>query len=231
FSEVRGPIRNPLTGQPFAGNIIPPSQISSIAVKLLTYYPAPNQPGTASNFQANAPGTENVDQVLTRVDQNIGNKIRLYARFNWHDSTINNITSPPVFIPTSVATQPRVNRNLLVAYTHTLRPNLLNDFRIGYHRLEFDTLNYFSVNNVTSAGTDLGIPGFNGDVTYTNPGIPSVNVTGFSGLGAGGTNWSEFDTTFQLSNVTAYTHGSHNLRAGFDLRRLATGRRAANDPR
>ena len=31
--------------------------------------------------------------------------------------------------------------------------------------------------------------------------------------------------------MLAYTRGSHNIRAGFDLRRLATGRRAANDPR
>ena len=34
-----------------------------------------------------------------------------------------------------------------------------------------------------------------------------------------------------MSNVLAYNRGSHNVRAGFDLRRLATGRRAANDPR
>ena len=31
--------------------------------------------------------------------------------------------------------------------------------------------------------------------------------------------------------MLAYTRGSHNVRAGFDLRRMATGRRAANDPR
>ena len=34
-----------------------------------------------------------------------------------------------------------------------------------------------------------------------------------------------------MSNVLAYNRGSHNVRFGFDLRRLATGRRAANDPR
>ena len=49
-----------------------------------------------------------------------------------------------------VITQPRVNKNSLFAYTHTLRPNLYNDFRIGYHRIDFDTLNYFSVNGVTT---------------------------------------------------------------------------------
>ncbi len=34
-----------------------------------------------------------------------------------------------------------------------------------------------------------------------------------------------------MSNVLAYNRGSHNVRGGFDLRRMATGRRAANDPR
>ncbi len=84
---------------------------------------------------------------------------------------------------------------------------------------------------MTDAGTSLGIPGFDGDTRYSNPGLPSVNISNFSGLGAGGTNWYQFDTTFQASNVMAYTRGSHNVRAGFDLRRLTTGRRAANDPR
>jgi hypothetical protein len=231
FTEFSGTIRNPLTGQPFAGNIIPPAQISPIARKLLDYYPAPNQPGTASNLQANAPGTDNGDQVVMRVDQNVGNKIRLYARYNWFDTHVSNIASPPTPIPIQVVSQPRVNHNVLFAYTHTLGPKLLNDFRIGYHRITFDTLNDFSVNGVASAGADLGIPGFNGDVTYKNPGLPTINITNFAGLGAAGTNWSQFDTTFQMSNVMAYLHGSHNVRAGFDLRRLATGRRAANDPR
>jgi hypothetical protein len=128
-------------------------------------------------------------------------------------------------------TQPRVNDNWLFSYTHTLRPTLHNDFRIGYHRIDFDTLNPFAVDGPADAGTALGIPGFDGDTRYANPGIPSINVSNFSGIGAGGTNWYQFDTTFQVSNVMAYTRGSHNVRAGFDLRRLATGRRAANDPR
>ena len=45
FSEISTPIKNPLTGQPFPGNIIPQSQISPIARKLLEYYPAPKPAG------------------------------------------------------------------------------------------------------------------------------------------------------------------------------------------
>ena len=227
FSEVTTPIRNPFTGQPFPGNIIPQSMLSPVAQSLLQYFPAPNVAGTiASNVRAARTVTDDGDQVLLRGDQNLSDKARLYVRYNWFDTYLSNLEAVPV----SGITQPRVNKNTLFAYTHTLSPRLFNDFRIGYHRIDFDTLNYFSVNGLGSAGTELGIPGFNGDTRFENPGIPSVNISGFNGTGGGGSNWFQFDTTFQMSNVLAYSRGSHNLRAGFDLRRLATGRRAANDP-
>jgi len=231
FSEISGTIRNPLTGQPFQGNIIPASQISPTARKLLDFYPLPNRPGIASNLQGPIPSTENVDQIIARGDQNIGNKIRLSVRYNWHDSINANAAPLSTVLPTQAITQPRVNHNTVVSYTHTLSPNLLNDFRVGYHKVGFDTLNPFLVNGQATAGSDIGIPGFNGDVLYNNPGIPSINISAFAGLGGAGTNWYQFDNTFQMSNVAAYTRGSHNVRAGFDLRRLETGRRAANDPR
>jgi hypothetical protein len=229
FSEITTPIRNPATGQPFPGNIIPRERLSPVSLDLLQYYPAPTRAGTANNLQAPSVGSDNVDQVLARVDQNLGNKARLSLRYNWHDSYTQNPFNAA--IPITAVTQPRVNKNWLLGYTHTISPNLHNDFRIGYHRVAFDTLNQFEVTGQTDAGASLGIPGFDGDIRYSNPGIPSINISNFSGLGAGGTNWYQFDTTYQVSDVIAYTRGSHNLRAGFDLRRLATGRRAANDAR
>jgi hypothetical protein len=231
FSELTGTaIRNPLTGQVFAGNVIPQAMLSPVALKLLEYYPAPNVAGTTpgvNNLQSTSTTKDETDQLLVRGDQNVGNKIRLSVRYNWHDNFNSNIGA----IPVQGITQPRVNHNTLVSYTHTLRPTLFNDFRIGYHRIDFDTLNHFSMNGIPTAGSDLGIPGFDGDVRFNNPGLPTINISNFSGLGAAGTNWYQFDTTFQMSDVLAYNRGAHNLRAGFDLRRMATGRRAANDPR
>jgi hypothetical protein len=229
FSEVSTPIRNPFTGEPFPGNVIPASMLSPVALELLNYYPPATLSGTSSNLQAPSANTDDVDQLLARVDQNIGNKIRLNVRYNWHDSFNSNVFNSA--LPVGAVTQPRVNKNWLFSYTHTLRPDLHNDFRIGYHRIDFDTLNPFAVEGPSDAGTALGIPGFDGDTRYSNPGLPSINISNFTGLGGGGTNWYQFDTTFQVSNVLAWTRGSHNIRTGFDLRRLATGRRAANDPR
>ena len=229
FSQIPAAIRNPFTGEAFPGKVIPKAMLSPVALKLLEFYPAATGAALSDNYQAASANTDNVDQVLARVDQNIGNKVRLNVRYNWHDSFAANVFNAA--IPITEVTQPRTNDNWLFSYTHTLRPSLHNDFRIGYHRIDFDTLNPFAVRGPADVGSGLGIPGFDGDVRYSNPGIPSINISTFTGLGAGSTNWYQFDTTFQVSNVAAYSRGSHNVRAGFDLRRLTTGRRAANDAR
>jgi hypothetical protein len=229
FSAITTPIRNPFTGQPFTGNMIPQNLLSPTSIELLKYYPAANLAGTSNNFQGPSPAEDDIDQVLARVDQNIGNKIRLNVRYNWHDSFGINVFNSS--LPVGAINQPRVNKNWLFSYTHTVTPNLHNDFRIGYHRIDFDTVNPFYVDGPADAGTSLGIPGFDGDTRYNNPGIPTMDISNFTGFGGGGTNWFQFDTTFQMSNAMAYTRGSHNVRFGFDLRRLATGRRAANNPR
>src|SRR5262249_14187674 len=160
-------------------------QLSPIARNLLTYFPVPNRPGIASNLQTPIPSTENVNQLIVRADQNVGNTVRLSVRYNWHDSATSNPLGAA--LPTQAVDQPRVNKTTLVSYTHTLSQNLLNDFRIGYHRVNFDTLNPFLVNGQATAGSDVGIPGFNGDVRYNNPGLPTIDLTNaFSGLGGGG---------------------------------------------
>ena len=168
------------------------------------------------------------DQLLLRGDQNLSDKVRLYVRYNWFDTYVSNLEAVPV----TGITQPRINKNTLVSYTHTLSPNLHNDFRIGYHRIDFDTLNYFSVNGVAVGRHRARHSRLRRrHALQATPASRASTSPTSAGLGGGGTNWFQFDTTFQMSNVLAYTRGSHNVRAGFDLRKLATGRRAANDPR
>ncbi|MBA2305789.1 MAG: TonB-dependent receptor, partial [Acidobacteria bacterium] len=228
LSEVSGAIRNPLTGVTYPGNIIPASDLNPIALRILQeYYPAPTEPGRSDNLVGSSSQNVDQDQILLRLDQNIGNRARVYFRYSWQDEFTDNTG----VIPITGTKQPRKNTNYLGAYTHTITPNLLNDFRIGYHSVPEDTLNYFFTNGLASAGSDIGIPGFDGDVRYNNPGIPDISITGLSGLGLSGTNWLQFDRTFQLSNIMAFNRGSHNIRAGFDARRVETGRRAANSPR
>jgi hypothetical protein len=222
-----GAIKDPLTGTPFAGNIIPSTRLSPIVQKLQQYYPASNLPGLASNYSVPVPTTIGTDQTVDRIDQNIGDRVRLYVRAHYQNENVFGGNQ----VPANATTIPVTTSNYTVGYTHTFTPNLVNDFRVGRNRLDTDSLNYFTVNGLKSAGSNLGITGFTGDVQYNNPGIPEFNVTGFNGLGNASSDWYQADSTYQLSEQVSWTHGTHNIMAGLEIRRLATARDATNSPR
>ena len=80
FSGVSTVIKDPLNGNaPFPGNIIPTARISPVVLKLQQYYPATNLPGLSSNLSVPVPTTITTNQTVDRIDQNIGDKVRL-----WH---------------------------------------------------------------------------------------------------------------------------------------------------
>ena len=112
----------------------------------------------------------------------------------------------------------------------------MNDFRIGLNTVLSNSLDYFAVNGPKDAGTALGIPGFNSDTMYGNPGIPSfyVDVLGNNNgptLGNTSANWYQDDRTIDGYDELSYTRGRHNIMAGAELRKLTIGREAANDAR
>jgi hypothetical protein len=160
-------ITDPLTGLPFAGNIIPDDRLSAQAVALLNYLPLPQ---SGSTIFGNSPSNISTNQTLERIDQNIGDKIRLFFRYDWQNMTFLGGNFDPN--PTNITSGPANNRNFAFGYTHTFTPTLINDFRFGRNHLVTNALNYFYVNGLTGAGTDLNIPGFTGDTTFGNPGSP-----------------------------------------------------------
>jgi len=227
-SITGGVLKDPFNGNaPFTGNVIPSSRISPVVLKLQQYYPATNLSGLSSNYSVPVPTTINTDQTVDRIDQTIGQTIRLYVRADYQNESVFGGNQ----IPTNSSTTPVTDSNYTVGYTHILRPTLVNDLRVGRNFFSTATLNPFSVGNKTSAGTDLGIPGFNGDTIYNNPGIPDFTITGFNGLTNGSTNWYQNDSTTQISEQLSWNHGSHNVIGGLEFRRLATGRAAVNSAR
>src|SRR6185369_9902364 len=223
-----GAIKDPLNGNaPFPGNLIPAARISPVAKKLQQYYPATNLAGLASNLSVAVPNTASYNQTVDRIDQNIGDKIRLNIRAHWQkwDAFGGNA------IPVNGTITPTQTRNYVFGYVHTLTPNVVNDFRVGRNFFDTYTINPFAAAKNGTAGTDLGIPTFDGDSKYNNPGIPDFNITGFNGFGSGGTNWYQNDSTHQISEQISWSRGTHNIMAGAEFRRLATGRAAVNSAR
>jgi Carboxypeptidase regulatory-like domain len=67
FSEVTTVIRDPLTGNPFPGNIIPADRLDPLAVQMInTYQPLPNQTG-ANNFRGVTRSEDTINQFLVRI--------------------------------------------------------------------------------------------------------------------------------------------------------------------
>ena len=194
--------------------------------------PPANLSGVQNNLQNSFPNNIVITQTLDRVDENIGDKDRLYFRYHWQNITIENGSN----FPTNASFGPTHSRNYAVGYTHILRPSLVNDFRIGLNTVLSNSLDYFAVNGPKDAGTALGIPGFNSDTLYGNPGIPSVYVDVLGNnngptLGNTGANWYQDDRTIDGYDELSYTRGRHNIMAGLELRKLTIGREAANDAR
>jgi len=209
---------------PYPNNQLP---VSPVAAKLMQYYPLPNLPGTASNFNQALPLNLVQNQTLDRVDHNVGQNVRLFGRFLWQKLTFES-GSP---VPTSSSYSPTMDRNGVIGYTHIITPNFINDFRFGFNVLTSDANNGFAQSGIKDAGSQLGIPGFTADVDNNNPGIPTFVVPGYAGLGSAGTNWKQDDRTLHGYDQISWTKGKHNIMAGADIRRMSIGRAAQNDPR
>jgi hypothetical protein len=69
---------------PFLNNIIPATRINPTSTKLVHLWPAPTDTNaTANNFTTVAPTGGDHNQVVARIDHNITNKQRLFARFSY----------------------------------------------------------------------------------------------------------------------------------------------------
>jgi len=216
---------NPVTTLSYVNDKI--TNVSSIATKLLKYYATPNYSGTSNNTNENVPTKFNQDQTLDRVDYAPNDKVRIFARFLYQSisSTSGNI------VPTSASTAPTKDTNAIIGYTHIITPSLINDLRFGFNKFSTNALNYFYTNKLTSAGSDLGISGFDADVKNNNPGIPTISISNYTGMGAEGTNWFQDDRALHGYDQISYIFGRHNIMAGADIRRMTIGRAAGNLPR
>ena len=84
------------------------------------------------------------------------------------------------------------------------------------------------MNGLASAGADSASP-LRRRCAVQQSGRPDFTITGFDSVVRGGTNWLQFDRTFQLSNIIAYNRVAHNVRAG-SMAGVETGRQAATTP-
>jgi hypothetical protein len=221
-------IYDPLTGvregsrvrrQPFTGNIIPATRISSIAKKYLDLYPHANTAGDSqgrNNYVSPQVRGDDFHSESYRFDHQLTDKQRMFFRYthnsrreargNWSGETGGiKATGNYLF---------RVNNGGTFDHVYTLSPTTVLNYRVGFQRFnEPNIRQHQGAFNPASLGFSSQTAALFGGVSY----LPRFEIGGFSVLGdsvGGATTHNIYSFQPTLTKIV----GGHQLRAGYDFR-------------
>ena len=203
--------------QPFSGNQIPHSLISSQALAIAALYPDPNLRGSADNYRYTPAAISNGERFGVRTDKTLTARNTLFGRINYE--RFNNLS--PGALPTggNDPTQHADEANIhLTAFAAALsesfviRPSLINSFHAGFSRLDWNGVPLDSSTNPEAA---LGIPGL-----LSNGGLPVISPEGYVQLGAAESVPSYTrSTTWELRDSVRWTTARHTFEFGVQATR------------
>jgi hypothetical protein len=205
FSSLATPVRDPLTGQPFQGNIIPTSRFSKFATTLAPTIPAPNTTG-ANNYTVIKNFIDDSNTASIRADQTVNSRHSFFQRFLYYKGTQ---LQPGTFNATNF---PQNGRNLAVGHTWVLSSAWVNEFRFGYNYAYH--LNAPISPDGRNWTADLGLRNLSAATFPLAYGRPNVAMAGFSGQGEGGNTQGATENIYSMSNATSRTFSGHTLRFG-----------------
>jgi outer membrane receptor protein involved in Fe transport len=211
FSALSTAIRDPYTGLPFAGNVIPASRIAPQALRLLEYIPRANQATAANNFIGTSTTESTENQFFLRIDHQLSAGATLFGRLATRTAEINTVNLNPNF--RSFA-QPE-NQDYVVGLTKVMSPRWLLDARASFVRES-------SPNQTGREGQDIdplrdfGI----GGLSTTDPllrGIPNAGISGYAGTGETFANPRLLYQNPEFKIDSNYELASHSLQFGVDV--------------
>lgn len=224
---------------------IPRTELQPAAQALLAYYPLPNvsATGTQQNYQTTTTAATHSLQASMRFNRSFGAAPTFGGGRggggNGGGRRQQNGNAPPVLrqsIAESFSYQRTANSSqnfspLLGGRGETEGYNVSSSYTVGYGRLNSTATltwnrsrstgsNYFTnsqVNPAVAAGIFVADPTIYGNPFYY--GVPSVGLTQYSGLN-NLTPSDRVNQTISFSDFVSYRFKKHNVRVGFDVRRI-----------
>ncbi len=193
--------------------------IDSLAAKLAALYPGPNTSNPNFNYLALPVQQTTRNNFDVRVDHKISDKDYSFVRFSYEDQ--------PRFIPPPFGNaldggdffsgnEDNSYRSVALSETHTFSQNLVNEFRLGYNRIN---AHRFQINSNVDVSGQLGFPGV--PFGPNNGGLPNITFGDGSSLGIGS---SGFLPSIEKQNSWVFTDnltkivGRHALKIGAEVR-------------
>ncbi|HSY63839.1 MAG TPA: TonB-dependent receptor [Terriglobales bacterium] len=199
------------TRQIFPNNKIPMVMISPVASALFgsALYLAPSKAGLQSNASYTTNSMQNVDQGDLKVDYKATDKDNISGRFtrayqnnpsaNTYGLVGNGFSTTPIY-------------NIVGDWTRVIRPNLLNDARVGWSHVTLNNGTSWN-SGVGQFGNTLGIGNGN---PASLPGLLALNFSNtlVSSFGNAETGENFDDHVWQAEDSLTWTRGVHNFKFG-----------------
>jgi Carboxypeptidase regulatory-like domain/TonB dependent receptor len=205
-------------------NVIPATptgggSIDPLAQKLANLYPAPNVFNTPGiNYLANPVESENRNNFDVRVDQRITDKDFTFYRFSYEDQpstipgTFPGIADGGGFFS---GIEDDSYRSVAASWTHYFNTTLINEFRLGYNRINSHR---FQFNYNQDVSSQVGFPGV--PFTPIIGGLPQLTFSDVAQLGSPTFLPSqELQNTYVLAENLTWVKGQHTLKFGTEIRR------------
>jgi len=217
------PVRNPLTGETFAASTpIPAAKITPFAAKVLSELPTPTGPGRASNFSTLRRDKNFNDKFDLKLDGQINDKMTAFVRLSQRKS--NYLQGPTLPLPSGGDGNGYIralNQQLTGAYTYSITPTQLFEFRLGISRtiagkfpVALGGPNMLAGYGISGLPTDPRIAG----------GLNSQVIAGIgTALGRQSTNpqW-QYPDVWNPKFVYSYLRRGHSLKAGYEFQIIHT---------
>ena len=215
-----GPSPGQYCRSPFATvNVIPTSQLSPAAQKLLAGLPLPNQTG-----QSNAPFPNYNNYVSTgnqpitntsytiRIDQNIGTHSKIFASYVTRENF--KLTAAPDFpapFNNSGYVQDFTTHYSRVGWDYTFGPTVLNHLNLGYNRTNSINLGA-GFNSPNANAANIG--------GLLAPFFPILNFVGPENVSSLGQqqNGQNIDNGIRVSDSVSWQKGRNSFKFGVDVR-------------
>jgi hypothetical protein len=215
-------IRDPVTGQPFAGNVIPRDRLDPNALALLTVFPQPNADpavlGGQRNFQAAAPSGRNYREELVRIDYSFSDKHKFFGRY-LHDSIPSTEPFGEIFgsnnaaFPGVADTKTNIpGRSVVAEWSWIPTSTMVNNVAFNYSRGAI-------VSEITGRAS-RSIQGLNvPEIFPDNPGKVLPGLAFGGGGGYGGFNFfGPYDNSYgsyRFKETLSVIKGRHALKFGY----------------
>jgi hypothetical protein len=216
-------IYDPVTGQPFPGNIIPQNRFSNVSKNVLAVLPQPTAAGLVNNYLATTSSNNKQDSWSLKINHNITSKHLINAYVTKQD--LATVTDGPLPYPLLGANNNAVgaNRPIFVRfnYDYIISPTLNLHATYGITKLR----QYFENQSVGQGWPQkLGLKGVTQSVTDAFPVINFLtngyqNLADTNGTKTSGT---QFNYTDHVRTDLSWIKGNFNWKFGFEKRWMRT---------